>query len=308
MISTTYTANGSEKANLLSKISLRMFDGGTIQLPFVCVLAFSIVGVFLLLIACINYMNLATARAITREREVGIRKVVGAQRNHLVKQFLGESILITALSALFALGLAELLLPFFNTLLPADFSTLMRADLTIEALFSVPIMLCIIGLTLLTGIVAGSYPALYLSRFMPIRVLTGSATQKPRKHWLRKALVVIQSSASISAILCTWILFDQVQYILGRDPGYDNKNLVMIEMNEDIHKSYKTLKEQLLKSNRVVGVTASVSNPALMLSLASVYLKERPEEYPLFTGNVIDPDFFDTLGIGIVEHRFSRSV
>src|SRR5215217_3319818 len=180
---------------------------------------FTVVAIFILVIACINFMNLATARSVKRAKEVGLRKVVGAHRTSLVGQFMGESVLITFLSLLFALVIVLGLLPAFNTLT--------EKRLNIDFLDPV-IWLWLIGLTLITGIIAGSYPALFMSSLNPVTILKGALKFKPNATYFRQGLVVFQFGLSILLILAMIVIYRQISYIQNKNLGFARENLLYI--------------------------------------------------------------------------------
>ena len=211
---------------------------------------FAVIAVFILLIACINFMNLSTARSERRAREVGIRKVVGALKGYLIVQFIGESVLISLLSFGLALFIAQTSLDGFNRLI--------GKTLTIE--YSNPIWwLFAIGFILFTGLLAGSYPAFYLSSFQPVKVLKGTFKKANALVSTRKALVILQFTFAIILIICTLIVERQIRYAEDRDAGYDRHNLVYTYAQGDFPQHYQAIKSELLSSGAVVSVTASWS-------------------------------------------------
>jgi len=217
--------------------------GGGIQYVWL----FGVIGVFVLLLACINFMNLSTARSEKRAKEVGIRKSVGSKRNQLITQFYCESLVIAVFSLLFALVFVQLSLPFFNEVA--------GKKLTIP--WSGPLFwLAGIGFTLFTGLIAGSYPALYLSSFKPVKVLKGTFRAGRLASIPRKVLVVVQFTVSIVLIIGTIVVFNQVQYAKDRPIGFNVSGLMIVPLQTDyIAKKYDAIKNDLLTS----GVVASVS-------------------------------------------------
>ena len=181
---------------------------------------FSLIAVFILIIACINFMNLSTARAAHRAKEVGIKKVVGASRASLIGQYLGESLLMTLLSLAFAGVLVTAILPFFNNLTGKE----------ISLHFSTPILLSLLGLALLTGLFAGSYPAFYLSAFRPIAILKGKVRTSWSELLARKGLVVFQFALSVLFIVAVFVVYRQVEYIQSRDLGYNRDHIIHFEI------------------------------------------------------------------------------
>ncbi|HWZ01970.1 MAG TPA: ABC transporter permease [Mucilaginibacter sp.] len=177
---------------------------------------FSLVAIFILVIACINFMNLSTAKASGRMKEVGIKKVIGAERSQLIMQFLSESTLLAFFTTLFAVGIAWLLLPQFNQLTGKD----------IHMEFDASLILTLIGMALFTGIVSGSYPALYLSKFQPLAILKGKINSTFSDLIARKGLVVFQFTISVVLIVAVLVVYQQIQFIQSTNPGYQKDNVV----------------------------------------------------------------------------------
>jgi putative ABC transport system permease protein len=209
---------------------------------------FAIIAGFILIIACINFMNLSTARSERRARAVGIRKVVGASRGILIAQFIGESMLIAWLAFPIALFLTQISLPAFNRLVGHEL-TLDYSDTRLWAYA--------IGFVIFTGLVAGSYPAFYLSSFRPIRVLKGTLIQLNSVITPRKILVVLQFSFAIILIICTLIIKRQIQFGLDRDSGYDRDRLVYTRAEGDAPAHYAAIKQELIGSGAALAVTRS---------------------------------------------------
>ena len=212
---------------------------------------FGIIGIFVLLIACINFMNLSTARSEKRAKEVGIRKVVGSQRGQLIGQFLSESLLTTLLAFGLSLVLMRLLLPVLKDL---DFEhvTFRFTDATL--------LLFAFGVLLFTGLVAGSYPAFYLSSFAPVKVLKGTLQQGKGASAFRKILVVSQFTISIGLIISTFIVFQQIQHAKSRSIGYDPNNLISIQSSNDLAQNYAALKQDLLGTGHFASVSKASSS------------------------------------------------
>lgn len=221
-------------------------DGGMIDY----VKMFGFIGFLVLLIACINFMNLSTARSEKRAREVGVRKAVGSGRRSLVVQFLGESVLLSALAFVLALVMLFLILPSFNTLIDSE----------IVVPYTHPIfwMICV-AVVLITGLIAGSYPALYLSSFSAIKVLKGTFTTGRNGSWPRKILVVVQFTASVALIVSTIVIYRQVQKVQSRPSGYNPKQVVMVDMKDDLQKNYEIIKSEMLATGMIESVTKSSS-------------------------------------------------
>jgi putative ABC transport system permease protein len=217
------------------------------QLQFVWL--YGIIGVFVLLLACINFMNLSTARSEKRTKEVGIRKVVGSLRSQLISQFYSESLLVALIAFIVSLVLVQLALPWFNQV----------AGKQITILWDKPVFwLACIGFTLFTGLVAGSYPALYLSSFNPVKVLKGTFKAGRLAAIPRKVLVVIQFTVSITLIIGTIIVYRQVLFSKSRPVGYSREGLVYINMQtDDIHKHFDAFRDDLLKTGAVANAAES---------------------------------------------------
>ncbi len=223
-------------------------EGGRIEY----VHLFSIVAVFILLIACINFMNLTTARSVKRAKEIGIRKVVGAVRGVLIKQFISESLLLTSMAVIVSLFILVALLPFFNQITQKQ----------IELPFDQPqFWLKLVLITLVTGIVSGSYPALFLSSFNPVKVLKGTLKLDSGTTLFRKGLVVFQFVLSVVLIIGTIIVSRQVNYIQSINLGYDKENLVYIPMEGNLVSNYTVFKNEALKMPGIRSVTRSSNNP-----------------------------------------------
>lgn len=214
---------------------------------------FTTIAALILLIACINFMNLSTARSEKRAKEVGIRKVVGAQKRSLVAQFLGESILIALASGMIAVLIVQLSLPAFNTLV--------QKQLAIE-FGNIWFWLSGFAFILFTGILAGSYPAFFLSSFRPVAVLKGGFKKINTLVTPRKILVVMQFTFAIALIVCTIIIERQVKYAQEREPGYDRSNLAYIFMAGDIEKNYELIKNDLLNK----GIASAISKTSSPLT------------------------------------------
>ena len=222
--------------------------GGRIQY----VRLFSIVAVFLLLIACINFMNLATARSATRAKEVGVRKVVGAKRSSLVGQFISEALLLTVFAVALALLLVALLLPLFNHLTGKQIA-LPLSEFSFWGMLGL--------LTLITGLMAGSYPAFFLSALKPIRVLKGVLKFDPASIWLRKGLVVFQFSLSIILIVGMIVIYQQVHYAQNINLGYQPNNLVYFPLEGKLVNNYAVLKEKIALLPGVTAVSSMTESP-----------------------------------------------
>ena len=267
-------------------------NGGRIEY----VKTFSIVAIFILAIACINFMNLATARSVKRSKEVGVRKVVGAYKNSLIGQFLGESMLITLLSLVFSVLLVLLILPVFNTLtekhLSLDFS-----DPTF--------LLLLVSLSVITGLVAGSYPALFMSSLNPVIILKGSLKFKASATYFRKGLVVLQFGLSILLILGTIVVYRQIQYIQTKNLGYDRENLLYMPLEGDLQKNFQAFRQDLEQQPGIKSVTCAQSDP-LEVGSSTQGVKwpgKDTTQLMLFSQNSISYDYIKTMGIKLLDGR-----
>jgi putative ABC transport system permease protein len=267
--------------------------GGRIQYVWL----FGIIGIFVLLLACINFMNLSTARSEKRAREVGIRKALGSVRRQLIVQFYSESLLIAVVAFLFALIITQLCMPFFNDI----------ANKRMSVLWFSPLF-WIIGLSfsILTGLIAGSYPALYLSAFKPVKVLKGTFRVGRLASIPRKVLVVAQFSVSVVLIIGTLVVYQQIQFAKDRPIGYSNEGLVFIPLQTDqVIKQYEPLKNDLLASGAVTSVAGSeakvtdiyIGNSGFKWAGKDPALQEQ------FTTMAVSPEFGKTVGWKLVDGR-----
>jgi putative ABC transport system permease protein len=257
---------------------------------------FAIVAIFLVLIAAMNYMNLATARSARRAREVGLRKVVGSRRSPLVLQFLSESTLLTIISLFFSIILLIVLLPKFNLLAGKSFD--------LHILFSPVILLSVLAVIIIVGIIGGSYPAFFLSRFSPVTVLKGEITQGSAGSRFRKILVVIQFAVSVIMIICTLVVYQQLNFLKTMDQGFDQKNVIGLQLNGQMSGKYPTLKQVLLENPNVKYVTST--NTSVGEGSGKVIFNVETDQGMSQRGvnfAVVDHDFIETLGIKIVEGR-----
>ncbi len=213
---------------------------------------FSIVAIFILLIACINFMNLATARSVKRAKEVGIRKTVGALRFSLIMQFIGEATLLAFLAVIISLVLVKLLLPGFNLL------TAKQMELPLS---SPSFWMSITVLFLITGFVAGSYPALFLSSLKPVKVLKGSLKFSSHALWLRKGLVIFQFVLSIVLIICTIIIAQQVNYVRTKNLGFNKENLIYVPFQGELANKYAVFKQEISGMPGIKDVSRSDQMP-----------------------------------------------
>ncbi len=259
---------------------------------------FSIVALFILLIACINFMNLTTARSVKRAKEIGVRKVMGAVRGLLIRQFIGEAILMAVLSAILALVIISLALPAFNQLTGKEI-VLPINQLSFWASF--------VGITLLTGLVSGSYPAFYLSGFNPIRVLKAALPSGTKGDALfRRGLVVFQFVLSIVLILSTVLISRQVNFMRNAQLGYDRENLVYLPIEGDLGKKLEVFRTEAMGLPGVQAVSmSSGSNPTMMGdgTLSIGWTGKDPNVHERFIQEVVSPDFLTTMKVRLVAGR-----
>jgi putative ABC transport system permease protein len=266
---------------------------------------FGIIGVFVLLLACINFMNLSTARSEKRAKEVGIRKAIGSVRSQLVAQFLSESLLVVIFAWVLSLGLVELSLPFFNQL----------AEKSMTVLWLSPLFWILgIGFSLLTGLVAGSYPALYLSSFQPVKVLKGTFKAGRLASLPRRVLVTLQFTVSVVLIVGTIVVFRQIEYAKDLSPGYSRIGLIEMDMNTPELKDVKhreSLRNDLLRSGAVMAF-AETSCPITSSwggSTAVSWKGKDPNAKPLVYDNQVTTDFGKAIGWQVVSGRdFDRQM
>jgi putative ABC transport system permease protein len=262
---------------------------------------FGILGLVVLIIACINFMNLSTARSEKRAKEVGVRKAVGSDRGQLVRQFLSESLFISVLAFLFALGIVALALPYFNQLTEKEMSLQLGSPV---------FWFIMIAFTLLTGLLAGSYPAFYLSSFNPVNTLKGNLKIGRSDALPRKILVVIQFASSVILMIGTTVIYQEIQHGKNRPIGFDNRGLISVDFSSDIGKNYEALRADLLKTGVVSSICKSNSPPSDIYSNNDgwQWKNSQPvEKTVIFSTIATDYDYTKTIGIKLLAGRdFSR--
>ncbi len=264
------------------------------------VYVFMAIAVFILSVACVNFLNLSTARAALRAKEVGIKKVVGSTRNKLVMQFLGESVLFCLISFVAAIALTATFLP--------EFSKLTQRTLKMDY-FGDPLVLFIfIGGSVLVGIFAGVYPAFYLSAFRPVTVLKGERVKGVRSGVFRKVLISFQFAISIILIFATSVVLKQLKYIKNKDLGFQKEHIVYMEIarNRSIRQNKEAFKNRLMQHPQIHNVTYSQGRPGLVYNWEGFEYRGERSGYAIFT---VDPDYFDVYGLEIIAGRnFSREM
>jgi len=272
-------------------------NGKPVGGPIRFVWLFGTIGIFVLLLACINFMNLSTARSERRAKEVGIRKTIGSLTRQLIAQFLGESVLVALIAVAFALSIVQLALPFFNQLAAKD----MQIPTT-EPFF----WLALLGFALFTGLLAGSYPAFYLSRFNPVKVLKGTFKVGRLASLPRQVLVILQFTVSLTLIIGTIIVFRQIMFSKDRPVGYAREGLFTVDMNTpEINQHYEALRTELIQSGLAANVAASSMTLTNFANGNGMdWPGKRPEQIAITFNNVnITPDYGHTIGWHIVSGR-----
>ncbi|WP_143305976.1 ABC transporter permease [Chitinophaga vietnamensis] len=231
--------------HLYSNRSLELSANSSIQYVWI----FSAIALFILLIACVNFMNLSTARSSNRAKEVGIRKVMGSQRGQLITQFIAESVMITFIAMLLAIGIASIALPFFNHLSGKELSA---------AIFLKPLLIAgLLGVVILTGLLAGSYPAFFLSAFQPVSVLKGAANKGFRAGILRNVLVVFQFGISVFLIVGTLVIYNQLNFIRNKKIGFDRDQVIVLHHTSSLGGQADAFRQEVLSLPGVAGGTVT---------------------------------------------------
>ena len=267
---------------------------------------FGAVACFILIIACINFINLSTAKSANRAKEVGLRKVVGSLRIHIINQFLIESVVISLLSFVFALIVAWTLMPYFNTLAGKTLS------MPWSEWWFIPVIL---ASAVIVGVLAGLYPSFYLSAFKPVNVLKGQLSKGSKNPGLRNVLVVFQFTTSIILIIGTIVIFKQTSYILNRKIGFDKDQVVVVQGSNTLGKQVSSFKNELLKLPQVKGVSISDYLPVVKADSkrnGNTFWKEgkvKEESGEFAQMWVIDADYIQTMGMKLVQGRnFSKGL
>lgn len=274
-----------EKLHLYNEFENGKAVGGRIDLVWLI----GIIGVFVLLLACINFMNLATARSERRAKEVGIRKSIGSLRGQLIGQFLTESLVIASLALMLCLVATQLSLPFFNEL----------ADKRMTILWKNPVLWVLLaGFTLFTGVISGSYPAFYLSAFKPVKVLKGAISGGRFSGLSRKVLVVVQFTVSVTLIIGTAVVFQQIQFAKDRMAGFSRDGLITVYLNTpELRKNADVIKNELLQKRVIENMALSSMSPAHFSNNNGIDWRGKDPAFVIFFRNVsVTPDFGKTIG------------
>lgn len=258
---------------------------------------FTAIAFFVLIIACINFMNLTTAQSATRAKEIGLRKVNGARRKDLIVQFFSESLMMSFTALLFALILVLLLIEPFNHISGKSF--------TYTDLLDPWFIGGALSITVCTGLVSGFYPSLVLSGFKPVNIFRGKLRSGANGEWFRKGTVILQFTLSIILIIASITFYKQLEYLRSRSLGYNKENLIYIPMRGEIRKSYQTIKQELLKDPAVEDVTASIHPPYLIGSNSggAEWEGKNPDMQTLISMSGVDYDYVETMGIQMKEGR-----
>ncbi len=278
----------------LADMHLHNADGGGL---ITSIQTFSIIALFVLMVACINFMNLSTARATSRFVEVGLRKVVGAQRSDLIRQFFSESIFLSLFTFIIATGFVVLALPAFNQVIQKKFTVSDLMDWQVASGF--------ITITLVAGILSGIYPALHLSSFLPAKVLRGPLRTGEKGVTFRKVLVVGQFTLSIFLIIGTIALYQQLHFIRTKDLGFNKKYLVCIRLNRELRNQYDAIKSELLRDPSIASVTRSLQHPSNIGSTVQAldWDGKRADEQVIMNFEYVDIDYFKTFQMEILDGR-----
>lgn len=258
---------------------------------------FTIIALFILLIACINFMNLSTARSSTRAKEIGMRKVQGAQRSHIISQFFGESILLSFIALGFSLILVKIGIPVLDEL--------SGTEISLDFAKNNYLVVMVLGITLTTGIISGIYPALYLSSYQPITTIKGILKQGPKGSLFRRALVIFQFTISIILIIGMMVIHKQTNFMRHGDLGYNKDHLMYLVMRGDSYTRYEVLKNELLKYPNIIDVTSTSRLPVSGGDSSSDYVWEgkNPEQHVLINRILVDNDYIGTMGIQLATGR-----
>lgn len=261
---------------------------------------FSMIALFILLIACINFMNLSTARSAWRAKEVGIRKALGSNRADLIRQFLGESVLYAFVAALLAVILMELSMPYFNLITQKQLGFNLS-----NTIFFLPFLLLLV---VFTGLLAGSYPAYYLSAFQPLEVLKGQQARGAGRNRLRSYLVLLQYSISIILLISTFVVYQQLQFVQDKNPGYQKENVVLIKRVHGLGDKLDVFKQDILSHPNILSASYALDMPGDDYSTNSVGVAGRPlEEVNIMAVLFADYDLEKVMGMNMAQGRwFSR--
>jgi putative ABC transport system permease protein len=262
------------------------------------IVIFLVAALFILLIACINFMNLSTARSLLRSKEVGLRKVVGAFRGQLIRQFLGEALFQSLIAMVLAVALGILLLPAFNQLARKSFSAhlFLRPD----------VILGLVAILLFTGFIAGFYPAFVLSGFRPVSVLKGTSRKIGGGSFFRKALVVFQFCVAVILMVGSLVIYSQIHFMRNKDLGFDKENLVHLPLNTTVQQNYEAIRNELAENANILSVTRVAGLPTAGFWFSNSrwnWEGKDPNKDILFRANFVDYDYLEALKAPIMMGR-----
>ena len=283
-----------KKIHLYSNRTGELEANGNIEYVYI----FSLIAFFILLIACVNFMNLSTARSANRAKEVGVRKVLGSMRNNLVMQFLSESVLISFISLALALLFASLLLPYFNQL--------SGKELTLNLFLSPWLLPAALLLMIIVGLIAGSYPAFYLSSFKPVEVLKGKLAKGFKSSWLRSSLVVFQFCISLILIIGTLVIYVQLNYIRNKDIGFNRSRVLIIKNTNVLGDQAKVFENEVKKISGVENATMTGYLPTAGWRSDSPLFPDATADTKNAVSTQIwrvDENYIPTLGMKMIEGR-----
>jgi len=287
--STTYSVG----LKPLKKIHLYALNGTD---PVVFVYIFTAVALIVLLIACINFMNLSTARSATRAKEIGVRKVIGAERKEVIKQFFCESLLLSGMALAIAIILVYLFLPAFNQLA--------EKQLSLDLPGSPAIVIGLAAIALITGLLAGAYPALYLSSFKPVTTIKSAMAKQGKGRFLRRALIVFQFTTTVTLLIATSVILKQMRYIRTLDLGFNRSHMITVNLDDELLGQYDMVKQELLKYADITSVAAANSLPLNIRNHNQVYWEGRDREQAEMIAFVcVDYDYFKTFDMKMAYGR-----
>ncbi len=262
---------------------------------------FSGIGIFILLLACLNFMNLSTARSANRAKEVGLRKVVGANKSQLIRQFLGESMILTFISFIFAIVLVLISMSLFRNI--------SGKDILINSLLNPVVLAGFGGLFLIIGLIGGSYPAFFLSSFRPVEVIQGKLKRGAKSSVLRIVLVSFQFAVSIILIIGTFTVNTQLKYVRSKNLGYDKEHVIVMQMrSSETQQKYEAIKETIQRNPNVISVSASTTSPLGTNDFSAHHAVGKPDDQiNMFWSQMVDDKYIDTYKIELLQGRnFSK--
>jgi putative ABC transport system permease protein len=291
-----YSLQALSRIHLNSRVNAEISPTGDARFVFL----FASIAVLVLVIACVNTMNLATARSLKRGKEVGLRKVVGAGRGQIVRQFLGDSIVLTFIALLLAVGIVLVVLPTFRAFV--------ERDIAFNPFHDMALMPGLILLVLAVGAVAGSYPAFFVSTFRPVSALKGTGASRPKGRGLRNALIIFQFAASIALIVCTTGVRRQLNFIRNLDMGYQRERIMVLPMRRGLRMDVETFKTEIMRNPSVLNVSASSCLPNHVDTTTVANWPGRPDSVKIRIYVLeADYDFVGLYGLKIAQGRdFSR--